>query len=370
VQTSRTGLYSVIVFNGFQTLTSSNGVLVLNATAEPPSIITPLEDQTIYVGQSATFTIVASGVPQPRYQWRFNGGILNNATNSSYTVSGASSGNTGVYSVVVSNSLGVLTNQATLTVTPRPNLVITEVCSSESTNGNPGGHNDWWELSNLDTFTVDLYHYQFDDNSALRAAAFTITNHIFIVPGESIVFVESMSSNSFRRWWGPANLKPNLQIIRYEGPNLSLSSLGDGLVLWNPGAVDDADILTAAPFGTATAGVTFGYNPNTDTFGDLSVLGVFGAFQAMESDDIGSPGYLRTPPEPRILRFVRAANDYQLTWYGFSNRTYGVEFKNDLADAAWLPLINIVATNVITTTNVPAGLPPTGRRLFRLSLQP
>jgi hypothetical protein len=71
---------------------------------------------------------------------------------------------------------------------------------------------------------VDLYRYQFDDNSALRAAAYTITNHIIIAPGESIVFVESMGGSSFRRWWGPT--KTNLQIIRYDAPNIGFSSLG------------------------------------------------------------------------------------------------------------------------------------------------
>jgi hypothetical protein len=311
-------------------------------------------------------------VPQPRYQWHFNGAPLGNATNNSYTVSSAGAGNSGTYSVVISNSLGILTNQAMLTVTPRPNLVITEVCSAQSTNGDFSGHNDWWELSNFDTFAVDLYGYKFDDNSATRAAAYTITNHIIIAPGESVVFVEAMSPNSFRRWWGPMNLKPDGQIIRYDGPNLSFSGTdGDGLLLWNPGAVDDSDVIAVETFVSATTTSTFGYNPDTSTFGDLSVLGVYGGFRAMETDDIGSPGYLRTPPEPRILRIVPApGGGYQLTWYGLSNRTYSVEFKNDLSDAIWSPLMNVLATNVISTVDVPAGAPASGRRVFHFSLQP
>ena len=369
-QTSRTGLYSVVVFNGFQTLTSSNGTLLLNAAPEPPVVLAPPMDQTIYVGQNATFTIVASGAPQPRYQWRFSGTDLFNATNSFYTVSSAAVGNSGVYSVVVTNTLGKLTNQATLTVTPRPNLVITEVHSSPSTNGNAGGHNDWWELSNLDSFTVDLYRYQFDDSSQLRAAAVTFTNHILIAPGESIIFVESMGSASFRRWWGPVNLKTNLQIIRYDGANLSLSSLGDAVVLWNPGALDDSDYIAAAPLGAATAGVTFGYNPDTDSFGDLSVLGDYGAFPSAESDDLGSPGYLRTPPEPRLLRLAPGVPDYQLTWYGLSNRSFDLQYKNSLTDPGWSPLTTLLSTGPVTTVSFDPGVSPTGHRLFRLSLVP
>lgn len=370
VQTSKTGLYQVVVFNGFQTLTSSVASLVLNPTPVPPSVITPPEDLVVYIGQSATFNVVATGVPQPRYQWQLNSNNLANATNSSYTISGAVLTNTGVYSVIVTNTLGKLTNHATLTVTPRPNLVITEVCSAESTNGSSGGHNDWWELSNLDTFAVDLYHYQFDDSSQLRAAAYTITNHIIIGPGESIVFVEGMTPKQFTKWWGAVNLKTNLQIIRYDGPNLSLSSVGDAVVLFNPGAADDSDYIAAATFGLATAGVTFGYNPDTDSFGDPTVLGQYGGFQSSESDDLGSPGYIRTPPEPRILGFAPAAGNYDLTWYGLSNRTFAIEYKDDLTNPAWTPLTTILSTGPVSTVNFAPGSSPTGRRFFQLSLLP
>ena len=370
VQTSKTGQYQVVVFNGFQTLTSSVATLVLNPTPVAPTVGTAPEDQTIYAGQSATFNIVATGVPQPHYQWQFNSNDLPGANHSSYTISGASGANAGTYSVIVTNTLGKLTNHATLTVTPRPNLVITEVCSSASTNGSAGGHNDWWELTNLDTFPVDLYRYQFDDSSQLRAAAFTITNHLIIAPGESIVFVEGMGPGSFRRWWGALNLKTNLQIVRYDGPNLSLSSVGDAVVLFNPGASDDSDYIAAATFGLATAGVTSGYNPDTDTFGDPTVLGQFGGFQSIESDDLGSPGYLRTPPEPRILRFAPTAGNYDLTWYGLSNRTFAIEYKDDVTNSAWTALTTILSTGPVSTVNFAPGSSPTGRRFFQLSLLP
>jgi len=378
VQNTKTGLYSVVVFNGFQTLTSTNATLALNPTPTPPSVITPVVDQIIYVGQNATFTVVASGVPQPRYQWYFGATLQNNATNNSFTVTGASLGSAGVYSVIVSNSQGKVTNSATLTVTPRPNLVITEVDSAQSTNGNAGGHNDWWELSNLDSFAVDLYQYQFDDNSMQRALAFTITNHIIISPGESIVFVEGMSPNDFRRWWGNVNLKTNLQIVRYDGGGLSLSSLGDEVVLWNPGAVDDNDFIAGVAFGIATPGASFGYNPDMppdpNSVGDPSVIGLYGAFQSFESDDVGSPGYIRTPPEPRLYRIAQTTgNNFQLTWYGLGNRTFAVEYKNDLSDTSWSPLsppVTVTSTGPVTTATVSLGASATGRRFIHLSLLP
>lgn len=370
VQAGLTGRYDVVIYNGFQQLTSAVATLSLNAAPEPPSFILQSQDQVIFVNQSATFTVAASGVPQPVYHWRFNGNPINGVNTGTYTVSGVQLTDSGTYTVVASNSLGRATNQAILTVTPRPKLIVTEICPAESTNGDSGGHNDWWEVSNFDTFAVDLFRYQLDDSSTLRAAAFKITNHVIVSPGESVILVEGMSPKSFTKWWGAANLKTNLQIISYSGSGLGLSSLGDGVVLWNPGAVDDSDYIAAEVFSTATPGVTFGYNPDTQTFGDLSVIGQYGGFRSVESDDIGSPGYVRTPPEPRLYRFTATPGGYDLTWYGLSNRTFAVEYKDAISDLSWIPMTNIIATGYVSTVTIPALPSPSGQRFFRLSLAP
>ncbi len=131
---------------------------------------------------------------------------------------------TGTYSVIVTNSVGGTNASATLLVTPKPNLRITEIMSSEETNaaGSTLGHGDWWELSNLGTFPVNIHGYRFDDNSYSLAQACSITNDITIAPGESIVLCEDMTPDEFRppfsHWWGggpqslpsyPANLPKN-----------------------------------------------------------------------------------------------------------------------------------------------------------------
>jgi hypothetical protein len=116
--------------------------------------------------------------------------------------------------------------------------------------------------------------------------------------------------------------------------------------------------------------VTFGYNPDTSTFGDNSVLGEYGAFPSRESDDIGSPGLIRTPSEPRILHFVRFnENDYQLTWYGLSNRFFGIEYKDDFSEG-WNSLLSVMSTGPVTTAIVTPGGSLIGRRFLRMSLQP
>src|SRR5262249_58123616 len=125
------------------------------------------------------------------------------------------------------NVSGTATNKATLVVTRRPHLVITEICPAQSTNGPFRGHNDWFELSNLDDFTVDLRGYRFDDSSATLAAAVTLTNAGTIAPGESVILVENSSPDAFRSWWGAQDLAPGLQIITYGGGGCGLSDRGE-----------------------------------------------------------------------------------------------------------------------------------------------
>lgn len=64
----------------------------------------------------AAFSVTASGVPLPTYQWRFGGTAITGATNSSYSFTAAST-NAGLYDVIVANTAGSVTSQvARLTV--------------------------------------------------------------------------------------------------------------------------------------------------------------------------------------------------------------------------------------------------------------
>lgn len=65
---------------------------------------------TVSPDLSATFTVAASGVPTPTYQWRFNGANIDGATEPTYTVPVASSATAGTYDVVVSNRAGSVTS--------------------------------------------------------------------------------------------------------------------------------------------------------------------------------------------------------------------------------------------------------------------
>ena len=97
--------------------------------SQAPGITTQPANRTVAVGQSATFTVAASGTAPLSYQWRRNGGNISGATAASYTLASAQLADNGaVFDVVVTNSFGSATsNTATLTVTANslPSATIT-----------------------------------------------------------------------------------------------------------------------------------------------------------------------------------------------------------------------------------------------------
>ncbi|MCX8520798.1 MAG: DUF1566 domain-containing protein, partial [Rhodoferax sp.] len=114
-------VYSVAITNTAGTATSSGAMLTVNAAVVAPAITTQPTAQTVTAGQSATFTVAATGTGTLSYQWQKNGlnitGGTGATTNSYTTPAMGYAGNGAVYSVVVSDSGGTSTsNNATLTV--------------------------------------------------------------------------------------------------------------------------------------------------------------------------------------------------------------------------------------------------------------
>jgi hypothetical protein len=82
-----------------------------------PNILANPANQSISGGGTATFTVTATGIGAPAYQWLKNGSPLTGQTGASLTISSANANNAGSYSVIVSNTAGVVTSSsATLTV--------------------------------------------------------------------------------------------------------------------------------------------------------------------------------------------------------------------------------------------------------------
>ncbi len=90
-----------------------------------PGITTPPQPLAVTQGSNATFTVVATGVPAPAYQWRFGATNIGGATASSYTRNNAQPADAGNYSVVLTNIGGSITSSAAaLTVNIPPSISV------------------------------------------------------------------------------------------------------------------------------------------------------------------------------------------------------------------------------------------------------
>jgi hypothetical protein len=111
--------FDVIVSNTAGSKTSSMATLAVNAATVAPTITTQPANQSVTVGQTATFSVTATGTAPLSYQWQKNNANIAGATSSSYTTPATvASDNGATFDVIVSNAIGSVTSTtATLTVT-------------------------------------------------------------------------------------------------------------------------------------------------------------------------------------------------------------------------------------------------------------
>lgn len=88
-----------------------------------PTVTTQPATVAVNPGQSATFSVTVGGTAPFSYQWRRNGAPITGATGATYSVANAQLGNTGSYSVTITNAGGsVVSNAADLIVNTIPDF--------------------------------------------------------------------------------------------------------------------------------------------------------------------------------------------------------------------------------------------------------
>jgi GH18 family chitinase len=115
-------VFRVRVSCATRSVTSDPATLTVTAAPVAPSITTQPKAASVTAGQTATFSVVASGTAPLGYQWQRNGTDISGATSASYTTPATTTADSGAqFRVIVSNSAGSATsNAATLTVTAAP----------------------------------------------------------------------------------------------------------------------------------------------------------------------------------------------------------------------------------------------------------
>ena len=112
--------FRVVVSNSAGNATSNSATLTVTSAPVGPSITTQPANQTVTVGQAATFSVVATGTAPLTYQWQKNNANISGATSASYTTPATVSGDSGsTFRVIVTNPVtNITSNSATLTVNP------------------------------------------------------------------------------------------------------------------------------------------------------------------------------------------------------------------------------------------------------------
>ena len=121
---------------------------------DPPIVMAQPTNLLALAGTTASFSATLTGsVPFFRYQWRFNGTNLLNATNAVYTISAIATNKAGNYSVVVTNAAGsAVSSNAALTVVLSPTSRINYASSTANFIAT--------------AFSPELLNYQWQKNSA------------------------------------------------------------------------------------------------------------------------------------------------------------------------------------------------------------
>src|SRR5947208_1483284 len=116
--------FTVVVSNAAGSVTSTAAVLTVNAALVAPTITTQPASQTVTAGQTATFTVAATGTAPLSYQWQKNGTAIGAAAAASYTTPATTAADNGdQFTVVVSNAAGSVTSTAavlTVSTTGQP----------------------------------------------------------------------------------------------------------------------------------------------------------------------------------------------------------------------------------------------------------
>jgi len=123
VQASNAGTYTVTVLNGVPpNATSSGAVLTVNPAPVAPSITVQPKSDTVTVGQTAIFSVLATGTTPLTYAWLKNGTPIPKGTSPTCTLSNVQLSDSGIYTVTVSNVTSQIatSNPAMLKVNPAP----------------------------------------------------------------------------------------------------------------------------------------------------------------------------------------------------------------------------------------------------------
>jgi hypothetical protein len=290
------------------------------------AIVVPPTNQGVRLGSNATFTVTAFKPTGPiAYQWRFNGTNLPGAITATLVITNVQLAHEGVYAVVVSDTQGsIASSDATLSVLINPAFVQRPLNQSVVIGGNV-------------TFSVEVsghpppFEYEWR-----RVTAPQFTNNFVLNERRSFFTINNVQSS----------VNYTVRVRNAANPR-GLSS-GFTLTVLADADSDGLPDVWETTYPTAV-------DPTSDADGD----GVSNRDEyTAGTNPTNALSYLK-------IDRIEATGSATLWFNAASNKTYAVEYTDDLAGGAWSKLADVVArsTNRTETITDPASAT---NRFYRL----
>jgi len=328
VQLSQTGLYSVLIFNHAGSALSADAI---QAVTSPVTFTLHPTSQFVQPGTNVTLVAAATGTGPVRYQWRFEGTDILNATNATYSFTGANLDNHhGNFSVMAFDDISTaISANALIYVMVKVGIV-----------------------THLQPMTV--------------------------LQGGTVTFsvVATGAPPLWYRW-----LRGGAAFLTNQSSTLTLTNVQVGNT-YRVGITNNAS--TSAVFSLTTGSVSLTVLPDVDQDGmaDGWETNYFGAVNTtntaanalLDPDGdgmINRDEYVAGTDPTNALSLLKillsATNAAQLEFVAQTSIAYSVQWRTNLSAAAWKNLTNINAQSDVRTIRVNGASGPTApERYYRI----
>jgi hypothetical protein len=314
VQLTQAGDYRVTVFNAGGSVVSSNAHLTVLA---PVTFTIQPTNQNVLPGTNETLISAAVGYGPVKYQWRLNGANIPDATNASYSFTGASLTNHGVYQVAAMDGYSSsVSSNAFVFVLIRPGFVQQPLAQTVVQGGSA-------VFSVIVTGAPPIWYRW------IRGGTPYVTSSVPVLVLTNVQASTSIRVAATNMASGPGGLN-SVTVQLTVLPDFDHDGIADSWETNYPG---------------------FSTNNAADALLDFDGDGMINRDEYLAGTD---------PTDAlSVLKLVwDATNSSVLTFVAQTNITYSLQYNTDLTTGIWSSVTNITAAAFVRTVRVDVAEPP------------